>query len=391
METVLYRSNPWWTSDFSMPGMIERIGVFRDFRELIKTRQIIFLTGLRWIGKTTLMKMTIAHMINKQGVDPKKILYVSLDDYLLGKNSILEIIEEFRKIHRLRYNEHVYLFLDEIAYKQDFDIQLKNLYDQQHVKIFASSSSASLLKNRKAFLTGRHRVFELNPLDFREYLLFKGIGIIQQDSHLTAGLFEDFLKAGGIPEFVVHNETMYLQDLVDDILVKDIAAVYGIRDIRLLKDYFLLLMERSGKVISINKIASILKISPDTAKRYLELFADTYLIYLVSRYGKINERILAPKKIYAADTGIRTLFCGFKDKGSLFENYIYLQLRKYNPEYIYREGIEIDFFIGNKTLIEVKYHPEVLEARQQSLFDTFIAKEKIIIRSHEDLERWMAG
>jgi len=203
------------------------------------------------------------------------------------------------------------------------------------------------------------------------------------------GIFEDFLKTGGIPEFVIHNETSYLQDLVDDILYKDIAAVYGIRDIWLLKDYFLLLMERSGKVISINKIASILKISPDTAKRYLEMFADTYLIYLVSRYGKTNERILAPKKIYAADTGIRTLFCGFRDKGSLFENYIYLQLKQYNPQYIYKEGTEIDFYLGNKTLIEVKYHPESLEARQQSLFDTFPAKEKFIFRSHEDLERWM--
>ena len=40
-------------------------------------------------------------------------------------------------------------------------------------------------------------------------------------------------------------------------------------------------MERAGKQISINKVANILSISPDTAKRYLQLFADTYLIYLI--------------------------------------------------------------------------------------------------------------
>ena len=389
METILYRYNPWWTSDFSMPDVIERTDLLKDIIHLLKSREIIFFTGLRRIGKTTLMLMTIEKMINQSGIDPMKILYVSLDDYLIEKNNILDVVEEFRKIHRLKYNEFIYLFLDEITYKQDYDIQLKNLYDNHRVKIFASSSSSSLLKRKKAFLTGRSRILELNPLNFAEFLSFRRLEINPQDSHLTPGYFEEFLKTGGIPEFVIKNETRYLQDLVDDIIYKDIAAVHGIRDIQLLKDYFLLLMERSGKVVSINKIASILKISPDTAKRYLELFADTYLIYLVNRHGKTNERILSPKKIYAADTGIRALFTGYRDKGSLFENYIFLQLRRFHPFYVYKNGIEIDFLLSNKILIEAKYHPEALEEKQQNLFDSFSAKEKFIFRSHEDLEKWL--
>ena len=86
-------------------------------------------------------------------------------------------------------------------------------------------------------------------------------------------------------------------------------------------------MERAGKSISINKIASILQISPDTSKRYLEYFSNTYLIYLMSRHGKTNERLLSAKKVYAPDLGIRTSFTGIRDKGSLFENYVFLNIK----------------------------------------------------------------
>src|SRR4030065_844757 len=127
-------------------------------------------------------------------------------------------------------------------------------------------------------------------------------------------------------------------------------------------------MERSGKTASINKMAKILKISPDTAKRYFEMFSDTYLIYPVMRCGKTNERLLAPKKVYAADLGIRTFFTGFSDKGSLFENYVYLKIRHMKPCYVYDEKLEIDFLTEKKELVEVKYTSE-MTGKQNILFD----------------------
>jgi predicted AAA+ superfamily ATPase len=300
--------------------------------------------------------------------------------------SIIDIVEEYRKIHKLRHSEHVYLFLDEITYKNDYELQLKNLYDNYNHKIIASSSSASLLKSKKPFLTGRNMIFELLPLDFNEFLLFKEIIISKADTHLIPGYFEEFLQTGGIPEYVLHGDPSYIQTLVDDIIYKDIAAVHNIKDPRILIDYFLLLMERAGKQISVNKIAAILQISPDTSRRYLEYFADTYLVYLLSRYGKINERLLSAKKVYAPDLGIRSSFTGFRDKGSLFENYIYLEIRGYKPAYVFQDGSEIDFFTENRILIETKYHKEELPEKQKRLFNKIKAKRKIIIRSQSDLE-----
>jgi predicted AAA+ superfamily ATPase len=344
---------------------------------------------LRRVGKTTTLKLFIKELIENNGISPKHVFYISLDDYLLAKKSILEIVEEYRKLLRIRFKEKIFIFLDEVAYRENFEIQLKNLYDSQNVKIYASSSSASVIKSKKPYLTGRGVIVEVLPLDFSEYLRFKNIGLAKSDEHLLEGYFEDYLNTGGVPEYVLRGDIEYLKELVDDIIYKDISAHYSVKNPQVLKDFFLLLMERAGKAVSINKLANILKISPDTARRYLDMFANTFLIYLIPRCGKTNERILSPKKVYAADLGIRNLFTGFRDKGSLFENHVYLKIKHLNPCYFYENGIEIDFMTQDKTLIEVKYMSDMTQ-KQQSLFEKIKAREKIVIRGVKDMEKKLA-
>lgn len=385
MEDILYRYNPWWEERHLFEGAIEREAPLEEIKGHLPSKQIVFLTGLRRVGKTTLLKLLIRHLIEQEEIDPSRIFYVSLDDYLLSKKSIIEIVEEYRKARRLSVREKIFLFFDEVTYQKEFEQQLKNLCDSQNVKIYASSSSSSILKSGKPYLTGRSTIVEILPLDFREYLIFRQIAVKKADKHLMGSYFEDYLQTGGIPEYVLRGDIEYLKELVDDIIHKDIAAFHGIKSTQMLKDFFLLLMERAGKVFSINKMANILKISPDTAKRYLEMFADTFLIYLVPRYGKTNERILSPKKVYAADLGIRTLFTGFRDKGSLFENYVYLKIKRQNPCYVYKDGTEIDFMTKDGTLIEAKYNSKLSDA-QKRLFDSLDAKKKIIVNGIEDIE-----
>ncbi len=375
MTNLFYRYNPWWDDDTTFPNLFPRKIISTKLLKMLKSDQIIFLTGLRRVGKTSIMKLLIQELITNSKVEPRDILYVSLDDYLLSKLSILDIVDEYRNILKIGVDRFVYLFLDEITYKDNYELQLKNLYDSHNVKVVSSSSSASLLKERKYHLTGRHSTLEIQPLNFDEYLLFKGISLKKRDNNLLAGYFEDFLETGGIPQYVLKNDLGYIKDLVDDIIQKDISSKYNIKNDIVLKDMFLLLMERSGKVFSINKIANILKISPDSARRYVELFRETYLIHLMEREGKTNERILSAKKIYACDVGVRSLFTGFRDKGSLFENYVYLAIKHLNPRYFYEKGIELDFIIKNKMLIEVKYD-SIMNEKQKQLFDKIKIKNK---------------
>ncbi|RPH89943.1 MAG: ATP-binding protein, partial [Calditrichaeota bacterium] len=313
------------------------------------------------------------------------IFYISLDDYMIKKNSIIEIVNEFRRLFKIKVEDKVFLFFDEVTYKEDFHVQLKNIYDSQNAKITVASSSASELRDRKASLTGRAFTLEIKPLDLDEYLFFNGIELKKRDSQLYKAYFLDYIKSGGMPENVLNPSREYLMNLVDDIIQKDITAFHGLKNHQILRDYFTLLMERSGKPVSINKIGKILTISPDTSKRYLYYFESTFLIHLLSRWRKTNQKLLSAKKLYASDLGIKYLFTGNRDLGSYFENYIYLALRnKKELFYLYENAVEIDFYTGDEILIESKFYSE-LNDKQKALFYSYPAKKRVLIDSVEKL------
>jgi len=382
MEAILYKSNPWWEEDFSFSGY-ERESYLTQLHEVLANPDIIFLTGLRGVGKSSLMKNFIAQLIQNNHIHPTEIFYISLDLYVLDEYSIGEIVNEYRKIHKLSSSQKIYLFLDEVTSKKNYQQELKNFYDLENMKIFASSSLASLLKDTNAYLTGREGTIEVMPLDFKEYLQFKEVRIKKADAHLYESYFEEYMQDGGMPEYVLTGDVSYLQNLIDNIIAKDIIAHYNIRNGQVVKDFYKLLMERSGKLLTFNKLANILEISVDSTKRYFHYFEETYLIYSVTKYGKLNEQIKSAKKIYASDVGLRNIVTGYRDKGAIFENLIYLKIKDKNPSYLYVDGVELDFITEDGLLIEAKYN-SVLNKKQQSLFDRFEAKEKRVVNGVGD-------
>lgn len=383
-NNVYYEYNPWWEGEFGLENKIERPEVLDQMETFFESSNMVLLTGLRRVGKTTLMKLFIRRLVER-GINPKHIFYVSFDDYVLDPKSIIDIVTEYRTLHKLPVEEKVYLFFDEVTHKESFQQQLKNLYDRQNVKIYAAASSSSILRDQKAYLTGRAYIMEVLPLDFDEYLRFKGITVKKRDSRLLDVYFEEYLQAGGIPEYVLYKEREYLQSLVDDIIYKDIIAYHKIKGHQAVKDLFKILMGNVGNPVSTYKIANTLKVTPETVSRYLQYFEDTYLIYMVPRYGKLNQQLSSPRKVYAADTGIRNSFTGFINKGRVFENYVYLKIKSFEPVYVFENRLEIDFFLGNRVLVEVKYGEDIQE-KQKEFFDNFDADRKLVIKSYDDLE-----
>jgi len=381
---VYFDYNPWWEGEFQLENLVERPTVLDKMEKFFESKSIVFLTGLRRVGKTTLMKIFIRRLIEK-GINPKHIFYVTLDDYVLDDKSIIDIVNDYRKIHKLPVDEKVFFFFDEIAHKEKFHQQLKNLYDRQNVKIYASSSSSSILKDKKAYLTGREFILEVLPLDFHEYLEFKKISIKIRDQQLLEAYFKEFLRTGGIPEYVLYGQREYLQNLVDDIIYKDIIAYHNIRNHKVVKDLFKILMGNVGGPVSVYKMSKTLKTSSETISRYLDLLEETYLIYLVPRFGSTNQMIVSPKKIYAADIGIRNLFTGFIRKGSAFENYVYLKIKDFDPVYVLENQVEIDFYLDNQVLVEVKLEEDIKD-KQKEFFEKFRAKHKRVVRGFKDLD-----
>ena len=134
MEDILRMFNPWWIGDFNPPG-IRRTKYHDMMRAYLDRKQVIFLVGMRRVGKTTLMKHFIFELLDE--VPPERILYVSMDHPALQKASILDIEKQFRNVQGLSMMDKVYIFLDEVHLHPDFEVELKVLHDLERTKILS--------------------------------------------------------------------------------------------------------------------------------------------------------------------------------------------------------------------------------------------------------------
>lgn len=391
IQTILERYNPWWRGHFKAVG-IARESYLEKLKSNLKNNQIIFITGLRRVGKTTLIKQFIERIIEKENINGKAILFVSLDDPAFVSMSLSAIVEEFRKINSLHFEDRILLFFDEISYKENFSMELKSMRDNQNVKIFASGSNSLQMMDKKAFLTGRVFNIKVNPLDFEEYLKFREVSLSPIDKHLLEKNFEDYLKIGGMPEYVLTKNPEFLRTVIEDVIYKDIARTKGIRNVDKLKELFILLCERVGKRISYNKLSKIIGVDKETVAEYISYFCQTFLFSVVSRYSKsLNERVYSNKKVYISDNGIRNIFVDFKDKGSLFENLVFNELSKKTESvfYYYENDNEIDFIVKlslkKAIAIEVKYGK--IDDEDIKSFEKMRFKNKVMIKNYEELKK----
>ena len=375
MKEQLEELNPWWNNPKYKFNFIDREKYTKNLEKQLNRKDVVILTGLRRVGKTTILKTLISYLL-KEGINSKYILFVSLDMLAFSDYSINEIVLEYKKIHSIPHGKKVYLFLDEITYKKNFNQELKNLYDLENYKIFASSSSAAVLKDNKAFLTGRSKYFEIHPLDFNEFLIFNSKEIKKTDSHILKKLFEQYMELGGMPEYVLTKDPQYISELVEVIISKDIIAKNNLRNNKVIFDLYRLLCERVGKQISYNKLARILNVDNETVSRYISYFLDTYLFDIIEIEGKLNKKLKSNKKIYCIDIGMRNIVTGMRDLGAIYENLVYNKIKKNSPSFVYKNGCEIDFCFGS-TLIEAKFNQK-LEGKQKELFEELKFKNKIV-------------
>ncbi|AFG37130.1 ATP-binding protein [Spirochaeta africana] len=396
MDTLLSQYNPWWFSsnDPRTENYCNRPAYTNRILAQLSNPQAVFLTGLRRVGKTTILKLTAQQLI-AGGAAASTIVYVSMDDYLLRSADLNDILQAVRIIHNHPPGQHLYLLLDELTAQPNAHQQIKNLLDREQVSIVATASSSLLLKDHFAYLSGRVVSLEVQPLNFQEYQDFRGVATGFSDGKAAAGLhtsqtslFLDYLHEGGMPEYVLHPRRDYLVDLVDDIIQKDITAFYGLKDSQLMRDFFVLLMEYSGTQISINRIARLLRIAPDTARRYLGYFGDSYLVRMISRWGTATERQNTAKKIYAGDLGIRNIFIGNRDLHSCFEHYVFMRLKKRTP-YVYfvkEHDVQLDFMTDDGLLVHTTFHRQ-LPPRQHTLFSRLPARQRLLIDSPEAVQQ----
>lgn len=340
--------NPWWAGAEVELG-VSRTDYLAKITGMLDSRQqILFILGSRRVGKTRILLQSIYALI-KKGASPKKILLLSLD------NSNLAGLDWYDYITSSGCQ---FIFLDEVHYAPKWAQILKSLYDLpgKNYKIICSGSSSKLIEDNKAFLTGRSTGLLVTPLDLAEFSRFSR----------GEDLVRDYLFYGGYPEFVLEKEPNYLNELLRDVIEKDIVKVHKVKNSQYLFDICQILAKQIGFKSSANKIAQTLKLDNKTAEHYIQYLKEVRLIDVVYQYSpSLNQRLYSPKKYYFNDLGMRNSFVGFSDLGALVENAVFLRLAKiYGAKNIFylsdSRSNEVDFVVtlpgGKVVMVESKYN-----------------------------------
>jgi predicted AAA+ superfamily ATPase len=300
----------------------------------------LIISGIRRCGKSTLLNQ----MLKERFPDA---LYLNFEDprlYEFERNDFNRLDEII-----LEKGSKVLLF-DEIQIIPDWERYARQKIDEKF-KVVITGSNASLLKSELGTkLTGRHITKELFPFSYREFNLF-------HQSAPSPDSLHQYLQSGGFPEYVKQNNEDILNHVFDDILIRDIAIRYGIRDIKTLQRLALYLISNVGKLFTANRIKSLFEVgSTVTITDYLSHLEDSYLFCYVQKFShSVRKQMINPRKVYAIDTGLISANSSSyaDDNGRRLENLVFLHLRRKTKDiYYYSEKGECDFVTFNKGSIQ---------------------------------------
>ncbi len=352
--------------------MIIRREIYDEIEPYLNSPEAIVITGMRRTGKTTLLKFIYDR------IDGNNKLFVDLENTLQQKYFDEEDYEKIKfnlEVLGLDFSQRSYLFLDEIQFVKNLPSVVKYLHDHYQIKFYLTGSSSFYLKNLfSESLAGRKYVFELFPLNFKEFLLLKGEKLVvpTKQEKVSSAIFEtfdrfysEFLEFGGFPGVVAKSSTVEKKKALNDIFSSyfqlEVVQLGDFRKTAVIRDLILLLMQRLGSKLDIAKLASELGVSRPTIYEYISFLEGTYFIHLVSPYSANRDvEIRGAEKVYLCDSGLVNSTAQISP-GALFENNIFQLLRPQGTVHYYQKkgGAEIDFILDRKKAYEVKLSPSL--------------------------------
>jgi len=341
-----------------------------QLKKNMRGAQALIVTGMRRVGKTTILQeLYKAVSDNKIWFDfenPLDVKYFEDIDY----NDIYRNIVQKGNLNAQR---RAYVFIDEVQRYPEISKIVKYLIDHYKVKFILTGSASYYLKNLfPESLAGRKIIFEMYPLDFEEFLVFKKeenerYEKIKNKKHITEldyklydRYYAEFMEWGGFPEVALANGNLAKQQLLEDIFgsyyQQEIMSLAGYRKGHKVRDLMMLLAARVGSQLDVLKLSQELQIQRTTVYSYLAFLQDTYFIHLVSRLSRsIDREVSGTQKVYFCDNGILKVMARVS-AGQMLENAAYNQLKaKGNISYFRKKsGTEIDFILNKKIAYEVK-------------------------------------
>jgi predicted AAA+ superfamily ATPase len=304
------------------------------------TSHALIVSGIRRCGKSTLLYQLLKER-------HPEALYLNFEDtrlYDFGPSDFVRLDKVVRE------STSKTLFFDEIQIVDRWEVYVRQKLDEGS-KIVITGSNASLLSRELGTkLTGRHITRELFPFSYAEFSAFAGSDP-SEESVLS------YLQTGGFPEYIKSGLDEILHHLFEDILIRDIAVRYGVRDVKTLRRLALYLVSNVGTRITGNRLKVLFESgSTNTIMDYLSHFEYTYLFHFVPKFSySLRKQLVNPRKVYASDTGLINANSGSftDDLGSRFENLVFLHLRRQFKEiYYFAEKGECDFVVSEKGAVK---------------------------------------
>ncbi|MBF0227778.1 MAG: ATP-binding protein [Desulfobacterales bacterium] len=376
----LQNFNPWWKdSKISSDFCGKKRKVFDEVVKYIDKRPIILFTGLRRVGKTTLMYQIINKLLTA-GVKPYDILYFSFDEM---KYDLDDIIKQY-EITVLKNDIHkqkIYLFLDEIQKLSGWIEKVKILYDiNPKLKIFLTGSARiTMYKETRESLAGRFFDFQIKPLDFEEYLDFKNVEIDKEREKIFEKDLKiemsNFLITGGFIETFDFEDFMikkyFKESILERVLFIDIPQTFRIDLPELLLKVLNITASRTGFYLDYKNLSNDLKIDHRTMANYISYLE--YSLFLQKLYNYSPNHLTSEKKmkkLYLSNTAFTLALNPQIDLPALLEQFFVNSLdAKFFLKTPQKE--EIDIIYVKDTLIlpvEIKIREKISKEDLKTLF-----------------------
>lgn len=319
------------------------------------TETIKVITGIRRCGKSSLLE-TIIEELKESGINENDIIEIKLDKRpnkdVKTPDKLDKLIESYIKDDNFKY-----IFIDEIQNVKGFEEVIESYRNEDKYSIFITGSNSYLLSGELITkLTGRKIEIEMLPLNFYEYIDMKKFLNINISENIYEE-FEQYIREGGFPGALNYsNENdrkLYVQNILDDIFIKDIKTNQKIKNSELFQNIQRYIINNFGSMISASSIQKYynsinINIDTRTIEKYIKLLCDAKILYPCNTFDiKSKISLSSEKKYYLADLSIYFLYNTDNrvNYGPVLENILhnYLISKGYNLSVGKIGKLEVDF------------------------------------------------
>lgn len=311
----------------------KEIGNYRelklDFQH--ENQQLIVVNGIKRTGKSTFL-----YQLYKQNF--QDVFYINFGHpglYGFDHNDFFKLDEIIKA-----FGNKV-LFFDEITELEGWQRYVRQKLDEGF-KVLITASNSQILNDDSALnLTGRYITKDLLPFSYQEFCNWNQLEK-NEESVLS------YMQNGGFPGQQNRNNSEYLSQLFDDIVVREIGLRFGVRDLKSFKRLAMHLVLNIGELITGNQLKTKLGIkTTSTAVDYLSYLEAGFLMYYLPKFSySARKQMVNPRKVYLVDTGFfaANTFLWEEKVEQLLENLVFLRLRiEYSELYYFAENNSCDF------------------------------------------------